>query len=49
MKYQVSYLRPKKKGFSQQIAGDFLKIEDAEFWSTIVKDQGAKDIQILVK
>lgn len=49
MKYQVSYLKPKQKGFSRQIAGDFLKIEDAQFWSEIVKDQGAKDIEILVK
>lgn len=49
MKFQVSYLRPKKKGFSQQIAGDFLKIEDAQFWSEIVKEQGAKNIEILVR
>lgn len=49
MVYQVSYLKPKKKGYSEQIAGDFLKIEDAQFWSDIVKKQGAKDIQILVK
>lgn len=49
MRYQVSYLKPKKKGFSQQIAGDFLKIEDAHFWSEIVKEQGAKNVEILVK
>ena len=46
--YQVKYLKPKKKGYSTQVAS-FLKIDDAEFWSQIVEKQGAKDIQILVK
>jgi len=48
MMYQVKYLKPKKKGYSTQIAS-FLKIDDAEFWSQIVEKQGAKDIQILVR
>ena len=48
MMYQVKYLKPKKKGYSIQVAS-FLKIDDAEFWSQIVEKQGAKDIQILVK
>lgn len=47
--YQVTYLRPKKKGYSQQTAGNFLTIDDAEFWSKIVEKQGAKEIKILVK
>jgi hypothetical protein len=49
MMYQVSYLRQKKKNLSKQIAGDFLTIDDAEFWAKIVESQGAKDIKILVK
>jgi hypothetical protein len=45
MKYEVSYLKPKTKGYSKQKAV-FLKIEDAFFWESIVKDQGAKEIII---
>lgn len=48
MKYEVSYLQPKKKGYSKQSAV-FLKIEDAIFWESIVKDQGAKEIIICPK
>lgn len=47
--YQVHYLRQKKKGYSQTTAGDFLTIEDAIFWEEIIKQQGAKDIKIVVK
>jgi hypothetical protein len=47
--YQVHYLRQKKKGYSQTTAGDFLTIDDAFFWEQIVKQQGAKDIKIVVK
>jgi hypothetical protein len=47
--YQVHYLRQKKKGYSQTTAGDFLTIDDAIFWEQIVKQQGAKDIKIVVK
>jgi hypothetical protein len=48
MKYQVQYLKPKKKGYSKQVA-TFLTIDDAAFWEQVIKNQGAKDIQILVK
>jgi hypothetical protein len=48
MKYEVSYLKPKNKGFAKQTAV-FLKIEDAIFWETIVKDRGAKEITISPK
>jgi hypothetical protein len=48
MMYQVKYLKPKKKGYSTQVA-TFLKIDDAIFWENVVKEQGAKDITILVK
>jgi hypothetical protein len=46
--YQVSYLKPKKKGYSKQIA-TLLTIDDAEFWSKVVETQGAKEIKILVR
>ena len=48
MMYQVTYLKPKKKGYSTQTA-TFLKIDDAEFWSKVIEQQGAKDIKILVR
>jgi len=46
--YQVNYLKPKKKGYAKQTA-TFLKIEDAVFWESVVKEQGATNIQILAK
>ena len=46
MKYQVTYLKPKKKAYSKQIA-TFLKIEDAGFWEQMVKNQGCKDVEIV--
>lgn len=49
VRYQVQYLRKKNKGYSQQVAGDFVSIDDAEFWYKIVEKQGAKEIKILVK
>jgi hypothetical protein len=45
--YQVTYLKPKKKGYSKQTA-TLLTIEDAIFWEKIVIEQGAKDVKILV-
>ncbi len=45
MKYEISYLKPKKKGYAKQTAV-FLKIEDAIFWESIIKNQGAKEIII---
>ena len=48
MKYQVTYLKPKKRGYSKQTA-TLLTIDDAEFWYKVVEQQGAKDIKILVK
>ena len=46
--YQVTYLKPKKKGYSTQ-AATFLKFDDAEFWCKMIENQGAKEIKILVK
>jgi len=48
MKYEVHYLQPKKKGFSKQIA-TFLKLDDAIFWESHIKTQGAKEIIICPK
>lgn len=45
MKYEVIYLKPKKKGYAKQSA-TFLKIEDAFFWQSVIEKQGAKDIVI---
>jgi len=48
MMYQVTYMKPKKKGYAQQKA-TFLKIEDAVFWEEHVKKNlGAVDTQITV-
>ena len=46
MKYQVQYLKPKKKGYSKQVA-TFLTIDDAAFWEKVMKKQGAKDVEIV--
>jgi hypothetical protein len=46
MKYQVTYLKPKKKMYSKQVV-TFYKIEDAGFWEQMVKTQGCKEIEIV--
>jgi hypothetical protein len=46
MKYEITYLKPKKKGYAKQSAV-FLKIEDAFFWQSVIEKQGAKEIQII--
>jgi hypothetical protein len=49
MRYQVSFLKRKKKGqYSQQFAV-FYSIEDAVWYEGIVKSQGAKEIIITPK
>lgn len=48
MKFEVSYLKPKKKGYAKQTA-IFLKIEDAFLWESYVKDSGAKEVVITPK
>jgi hypothetical protein len=46
MKYNVVYLKPKKKGqFSKQSA-IFLDIESAFFWKSVIESQGCKDIDV---
>ena len=46
MKYQVQYLKPKRKGYSKQVA-TFLTIDDADFWRQVIEKQGAKDVEIV--
>lgn len=46
MKYQVIYLKPKKKSYSKQIA-TFYTIEDASFYELNIKLQGCKNIEIV--
>jgi hypothetical protein len=46
--YEVSYLKPKKKGYAKQTA-TFIKIEDCFFWKSIVEKQGSKDYIITPK
>jgi hypothetical protein len=46
MKYQVVYLKPKKKTLSKQIA-TFYKIEDATLWEKHVKEQGCVQTEII--
>jgi len=46
MKYQVHYLKPKKKMYSKQVA-TFLTIEDAGFWEQTIKTQGCKNVEIV--
>lgn len=46
MKYQVTYIKPKKKGISKQTAV-FYNVEDAFFWQDTVKKDGCKDIEIV--
>lgn len=48
MKYQVTYVKPKKKGFSKQTVV-FYNVEDAYRWETYIKDQGCESIQVLPK
>lgn len=46
MKYQVIYLKPKKKEYSKQVA-TFYTIEDASLWEKHIKTQGCKETEIV--
>jgi hypothetical protein len=48
MKYEVQFLRKKKKSYAKQTAV-FLKIDDAIWYESILRTQGAKDIIICPK
>lgn len=45
MRYQVHFIRKKKS----QVAGDFLNLDDAEFYSKMIEQEGAKDVKIVMK
>lgn len=45
MKYEVIYLKPKKKTYAKHSA-TFLDLEGAVFWQSVIEKQGAKDIKI---
>ena len=46
IKYQVVYLKPKKKSYSKQIA-TFYTIEDASYYEECIKRQGCKESEII--
>lgn len=46
MKYQVIYLKPKKKTYSKQVV-TFYRIEDAVFWEEMIQKQGCKETEIV--
>lgn len=48
MKYEITYLKRKKKGYSKQVA-TFFNLEDVFLWETMIKTDGAKDIIITPK
>lgn len=48
MKYEVQFLKLKKKGYAKHSA-TFFAIEDAIWYETILKSQGAKNIIIQPK
>ncbi len=49
MKYEVRFLKSKKKGHYSQQSAIFLNIEDAVWYEKIIKSQGAKEIIITPK
>lgn len=46
MKYQVIYLKPKKKKYAQHVA-TFYSIEDATLWEKHVRQQGCIESEII--
>ena len=46
MKYQVTYLKPKKKSYSRQVV-TFYSIEDASHYEHHIQLQGCKQTQII--
>ena len=46
MKYQVVYLKPKKKSYSKQVA-TFYSIEDASHYEQNIQLQGCKNTEIV--
>lgn len=48
MRYVVMYMKPKKKGYSEQSA-TFFELADAIRWENYIKESGAKNVKICVK
>jgi hypothetical protein len=46
MKYNVAYLKPKKKGQFSKQSVVFLDVESAFFWKNVIESQGCKDIDV---
>ena len=46
MKYNVAYLKPKKKGQFSKQSVIFLDVESAFFWKNVIESQGCKDIDV---
>jgi hypothetical protein len=46
MKYQVTYLKPKKKSYSRQVV-TFYSIEDAAHYELNIKLNGCKNTEII--
>jgi hypothetical protein len=42
-------MRQQKKKITHQIAGDFLNLDDAEFYSKMIEQDGAKEVKIVMK
>jgi hypothetical protein len=49
MKYEIRFLKRKKRGHYSQQSAVFLNIEDAIWYESIIKSQGAKEIIITPK
>ena len=46
IKYQVVYLKPKKKSYSRQVV-TFYSIEDASYYEQNIQLQGCKETEII--
>jgi len=46
MKYKVEYLKPKKKGYSNQSAV-FFNVTDAFEWQKMVKDNNCINVEVV--
>ena len=47
MKYQVVYLKPKKRNNYSQHKAVFYRIEDATLWEKYVREQGCIESEII--
>ena len=47
MKYNVAFLKPKKKGQFSKQSVVFLDVESAFFWKNVIESQGCKQVEVL--